>query len=169
MSIDLDSLDFVLFNPWYIVMIFTYSSALNKETKVENPVRNHVEMRAQGVISAGVWTATGACGVSSCPSEHQEGSGNWEANTGHQQSQTASSTYYRVIILLTVSVVLILTIQTEMLLIISGFPCSHITTKQGWEWREGLVQLRTEVCDMLDCWVTLPVGEVHCLPPDRLA
>lgn len=131
-------------------MIFTYSSALNKETNVENPVRNHVRDESSGSdfcrslnshwclwseqlplrASRGVWDL---------------GSQHWPPTITHSTQHLLQSHHpaHRV--------VLILTIQTEMLFIFSGFPCSHMTTKQGWEWREGLVQLRTEVCDMLDC------------------
>lgn len=47
-SIDFNSLDLVLFNHRYTVMILTYNSALNKETNVKNPVRNHVRDESSG-------------------------------------------------------------------------------------------------------------------------
>jgi len=44
-------------------------------------------MKAQGVTPAAVGAVTSACGVRSCPSEHQEQAGTREASNAGQQHQ----------------------------------------------------------------------------------
>lgn len=160
----------MLFNPWYTVMIFTYSSALNKETNVENPIRNHVRDESSGSDFYRSLNSHWCLWSEQLPLRAPRGvwdwgSQQWPATVTHSTRHLLQSHHTSVHCVCSTK----FNNTSWNAKILSGFPCSHITTKRGWEWREGLVQLRTEVCDMLDCWVTLPVGEVHCLPPDRLA
>lgn len=133
-------------------MICTYSRALNEETNVENPVRNHVRDESPGSDFCTSlnrhWCLWNEQLLLRAPRGVWDwGSQHWLATITHSTQHLLQSHH--------TSVHCVCSINFNNTgcnaKMFSVFPCSHVTTKWGWEWREGLVQLRTEVCDMLDC------------------
>lgn len=171
---DLDSLDSVLCNQWHTLLWFQSTAVPRPKKLIWRKSSKKWELR-EGFLQQ----SEQSLAPIECAAAPWERAGTREAsNTNQQQLLTpglsadtgsAANTYcshHSAIWRSRRTLFNHTNLNTE---VFSVLPDSYRITNRGWEWMEGFVQLRTEVCDMLDCWVTLPVGEVHCLPPDRLA